>query len=305
MHSRWKVLAAVAVLGAAAGCAPVPDPGTTPETRIVSYLEESIEEGRVVDVSTLVNDVFTTPEERAALDRLYDTFFKVPMFLVQYQAGTGELPTLVQIAEQFRFEGPETASVILSLMESDPRLPRFFERNAEGEIVSLDVEPVLDHPQFGEQIERSIAGWDGRAIPAFTAETFDGGQITSAGLAGRPYMVYVWFSNCPPCVETGPLLVELHQEYRDQGFEIVALNADAYLELPYDPQVPIDYAAGLGMDFVLAHLSAGTAEALGGVSIFPTMFFVDRVGTVMRHFVNFQEKEDLEAAVEATLSPGV
>lgn len=272
-----------------------------PEARIVDYLRGSIEQGRRIEVSELVNEVFTSPEERAELDRLYDTFFKIPMFLVQYQSSSGGIPSLQQIADQFAFNGPETADVILRLMAADPRLPRFFERDADGEISSISVDPVLEHPQFGQALERTLTGWVGRAMPRFETETFDGSPLTSDDLSGTPHMVYVWFSNCPPCVQTGPLLVELYDEYRDSDFEIVAANADRYLELPYDDQSRADYAEHLGMEFTLAYLTAEMHDAFGGVSIFPTMFFVDRDGTVVRHFVNFQELEVLEEAAEATL----
>ena len=303
MHENLKTVVAAIASAFLAGCGVPPDVSSesTPESRVVAYLEESIQARRMVEVSELVNNVFTTPEERAAVSRLYDTFFRVPMFLVQFENGTGELPTLNQIAEQFALEGPATADVILSLMEADPRLPRFFERNGEGELIALEVQPILEHPQFGQAIERSIAGWEGRPMPAFTAETFDGDRLDSAELAGSAVMVYVWFTNCPPCVETGPMLVELDRQYRDRGLEIIALNADRYLELPYDDAMRSDYVESLGMEFRQAYLSAESHDALGGVSIFPTMFFVDASGTIVRHFVNFQERDVLESAIEAII----
>ncbi len=271
------------------------------ETRIVEYLRDSVEQGRRVEPSQLVNEVFTSPEDRAAVGRLYDTFFKVPMFLIQYQSSSGEIPTLREIADQFAFNGPETADVILALMEADPRLPRFFERGADGEIASISVQPVLDHPQFGQVIERNITGWDGRSMPGFATETFDGRPFASDDIAGTPHMIYVWFSNCPPCVQTGPLLVELDEEYRETDFEIVAANADRYLELPYDDQMRADYVERLGMEFTQTYLTTEMHDSFGGVSIFPTMFFIDRDGTVVRHFLNFQEKDVLAEAIEATL----
>lgn len=271
------------------------------ETRIVEYLRNSVEQGQLVEPSQLVNEIFTSPEEMAAIGRLYDTFFKVPMFLVQYQSSSGEVPTLQEIADQFAFNGPETADVILALMQADPRLPRFFERGADGEIASISVQPVLDHPQFGQVIERTLTGWDGRSMPEFATETFDGLPLASGDLAGTPHMIYVWFSNCPPCVQTGPLLVELDEEYRETDFEIVAANADRYLELPYDDQMRADYVERLGMEFTQAYLTTEMHDSFGGVSIFPTMFFVNREGTVVRHFLNFQEKDVLAEAIEATL----
>jgi thiol-disulfide isomerase/thioredoxin len=138
-------------------------------------------------------------------------------------------------------------------------------------------------------------------LPSFVLETFDGGEVRSDDLAGRPYMVYVWFSNCPPCVQTSPILVDLYARYRDRGFEIVAANADRILELPYDDRTRSDYVRDVGIEFVTAHLSEETQNALGGVLVFPTMFFVDRGGRVVRHFLNFQEEAVLVEAIEASL----
>ncbi len=290
MHA-WTVLAAMTLF--------VQQPNA--ETRVVEYLRDSVEQGRRVEPSQLVNEVFTTPEERAAVGRLYDTFFKVPMFLVQYQSSSGEIPTLGEIAGQFAFNGPETADVILALMEADPRVPRFFERGGDGEIASIDPQPVIDHPQFGQAIERTLTGWEGRSMPEVATETFDGRPFASDDIAGTPHMIYVWFSNCPPCVQTGPLLVELDEEYRETDFEIVAANADRYLELPYDDQMRADYVERLGMEFTQTYLTTEMHDSFGGVSIFPTMFFIDRDGTVVRHFLNFQEKDVLAEAIEATL----
>ena len=37
------------------------------------------------------------------------------------------------------------------------------------------------------------------------------------------------------------------------------------------------------------------------MSVFPTMFFVDTKGTIVKHFVNQQDKTSLEAAVRLAL----
>ena len=89
--------------------------------------------------------------------------------------------------------------------------------------------------------------------------------------------------------------------FADSGFTIVGANADRYLELPYDDQTRFDYVERLGIRFTNGHLTEDMQNSYGGVSVFPTMFFVNRNGTIVRHFVNFQEKEALEEAVRATL----
>ena len=272
------------------------------ETRIVEYLKANVTPGRPVVVSDLYNNVFKTPEEKKALERLYNTFFKIPMFIVQYNASSKKIPTLKEISEQFNFNVPGEADVILRIMEADPRVPRFIERNPKtGEITKVDIDKIKASPQFSRVIERSITGFEGKEAPAFSIAAYDGKPITSAQYAGQPHLMYFWFTNCPPCVKTSPILAELYNKYAPKGFKIVGANADKVLELPYDDKVRADYAKKYGFNFTLAHLDTSMQQNYGGVSVFPTMFFVDKNGTIVKHFVNFQEKATLEAAIQQTL----
>ena len=125
--------------------------------------------------------------------------------------------------------------------------------------------------------------------------------LASEALAGTPHLLYFWFTGCPPCVRTSPLLGELDRAYAAKGFRIVALNADRVLELPYTDEDQAAYARKHGWAFAVGHMTAEAQEAYGAVSVFPTMFFVDRKGTVVRHFVNFQEKATLEEAIRMAM----
>jgi len=277
-------------------------PAPEAEARVVEYLKANVKPGQPVVVSELYNTVFTGPEERAALNRLFNTFFKLPLYMAQQQKATGKPPTLAEISEQFRFAVPGQADVMLRIMESDPRMPRFLTRDpATGEIASVDVEKILAHPRFGKALERTITGFEGRPAPVFSTTTYDGQPFTSAALDGKARLVYFWFTGCPPCVRTSPLLAELDKAYAAKGLRIVALNADRVLELPYSDEDRAAYAKAHGWTFTLAHMTAEAQEAYGAVSVFPTMFVVDAKGTIVRHFVNFQEKAVLEEAVRAAL----
>ena len=170
-----------------------------------------------------------------------------------------------------------------------------------GEITKVDIDKIKASPQFSRVIERSITGFEGKEAPAFSIAAYDGKPITSAQYAGQPHLMYFWFTNCPPCVKTSPILAELYNKYAPKGFKIVGANADKVLELPYDDKVRADYAKKYGFNFTLAHLDTSMQQNYGGVSVFPTMFFVDKNGTIVKHFVNFQEKATLEAAIQQTL----
>jgi thiol-disulfide isomerase/thioredoxin len=197
---------------------------------------------------------------------------------------------------------PGEADVLLRVMESDPRMPSFFSRDpTSGEITSVDVDAILASPRFGKALERTITGWEGRRAPAFATTAYDGKPVTSESLAGKPHLLYFWFTGCPPCTRTAPILAELEREYTARGFTIVALNADRVLELPYGDEDRAAYAARNGMGFTLAYMTPEVQAAYGTVSVFPTLFFVNRKGTVVRQFVNFQEKATLERAFRLAL----
>jgi thiol-disulfide isomerase/thioredoxin len=277
-------------------------PAPDAELRVVEYLKTYVQPGQPVVVSHLYNDVFQTHEERVVLDRLFNCFFKLPLFMAQQQQGSGRPPTLAEIEEQFQFRAPGEADVLLRIMESDPRMPRFVTRDpATGEVTSVDVQKILAHPRFGKALERTIAGWEGRPAPAFQVKGYDGATLSSASLAGKPHLLYFWFTNCPPCARTAPLLAELDRAYSAKGFRIIGLNADSVLELPYSDAERAAYAKTNRLDFTLAYMTSEVQEAYGTVSVFPTLFFVDGKGTIVKQFVNFQEKATLESAVRLAL----
>ena len=279
-----------------------PSPAADPEARVVEYLRQNVKPGQRVIVSDLVNNVFTAPDERAALNRLFGTFFKIPLFVAQQQKASGRPPTLNEISEQFRFRIPGTADVLLRIMESDPRMPKFLERDTKtGEITRVDVDAVMAHPRFGKLLERTIAGFEGQPAPAFSITGLDGSAISKDTLKGKPHLLYFWFSNCPPCVRIAPLLVELHKAHAPKGFEVIGVNADKVLEIPTDDAARAAYAAKTGIKFPQAHLTPEMQAAYGQVSVFPTLFFVDRQGTVVKQLVNFQTKAALEEAIQLTL----
>jgi thiol-disulfide isomerase/thioredoxin len=272
------------------------------EARVVEYLKAHVRPGEPVVVSELYNSVFTAPEERAALDRLFDTFFRIPLYAARQQKATGRPPSLAEIAEQFHFLVPGEADLMLRIMESDPRMPRFLDRDPRtGEISRVDVDAVLAHPRFGRALERTIAGWEGRAAPAFETTTLDGQTLRSVDLAGTPHLLYFWFSGCPPCLRTAPLLADLDRVYAPKGFRIVGLNADRALELPYGDGERRAYAAAHGLSFTMAEATPAVLEAYGSVSVFPTIFVVDAKGTVVRQLVNAPDRGTLEAAIRFAL----
>ena len=274
-----------------------------PERRIIQYIRDRLEPGEPLVLSQLYNEVFTTPEERAALDKLTGAFFRIPLFIIEFESREGRLPTLEDISGQFAFYGPEAADVVLSVMESDPRVPKFVKRDPETrELIGIDIEKVKEDARFNQAVERTLTGWEGRRIPPISGTSFDGKEVSLGQFSGKTVLLYVWFTNCPPCVKIGPELVALQKTYAGRGFTVLGLNADRILKLKYDDAYRAEYAAKIGVNYPNLHLTPEVRAALGNVNIFPTLFLIDGSGTIVKHFVNFQSRDVLGPAIESALA---
>jgi hypothetical protein len=132
------------------------DASGNPEERIVAYLRDNVRPGQPVYVTELHNDVFTRPEEQAALQRLYDIFFEIPAFAARIYTNEGRIPTLQEMSSHFQLTIPGEMDVLLRVMEADPRMPRFLERDpASGEIVRIDVAQIMADERFGRPLRNS------------------------------------------------------------------------------------------------------------------------------------------------------
>ncbi len=272
------------------------------EERVVQYLKEHVKPGEQLVVGNLYNNVFKSPEERKVLDRLFNTFFKIPIFVAQYKVSTGQIPALADIARQFSLPVPGEASVLLSIIDNDPRVPRFIKRDPQsGEITDVDIEAVKKDRRFGQVLERTLAGWVGKDAPPFDLQLFDGKPLSSEELKGKNYLLYFWFTGCPPCVRISPHLVELQRRFGKKDFTVVGINADKYLELETTDEQRSAYARKEGFNFPVAYLTKKMQNDYGNVNVYPTLFLVDAKGVIRRYYVSYQPLERLSEDIAALL----
>lgn len=272
------------------------------EQRVLDYVSAHIKPGQPLVVSDLYNRVFTRPDERRALNKLYRAFFRIPLFVAQYQQQNGHPPSLKVIAGQFDLPSPKAASVLVRVMECDPRVPHFFTRNAKtGEITSVDVAAIKSDPHFGHVLNRQLSGFKGREAPELTLARMGGGEIHLAYPAEKVVLLYVWFTGCPPCMKETPALVGLQKEFGARGLEVVGANADQLLGLGYDDAVRERYARERHINFLLGAWNHEADTAFGSIAIFPNLFLIGRDGMMIHHWVGYTAPADLRQALQAAL----
>ena len=273
------------------------------EARVIGYIRDHLRPGEPLLITELAK-TFTEPDERKALDKLYNAFFRIPLFVVQYQSKFGKPPSLKTLTEQFDLKDVQSADVLLRVMESDPRVPRFLTRDPKtGEITSVDVEKIRSIPRFGQAVDYQLGGWEGKPAPDFTLSKIDGGDVSAKALRGKVTLLYVWFTGCPPCMKETPALVALNRGLSGRDFVIVSANADRILGLSYDDAVRHRYVEEQKINFPVTHWTRDADKAYGNISVFPTLFLINRGGTVTHHWIGFTSSEELRQAIDQELKP--
>jgi cytochrome c biogenesis protein CcmG/thiol:disulfide interchange protein DsbE len=116
----------------------------------------------------------------------------------------------------------------------------------------------------------------GFAAPDFSLNTPDGQSISLSELRGRPVLVNLWTSWCPPCRAEMPAMQNAYEAYHDQGFEILAVNATNQ----DSQQDAIDFAGQYGLTFPILLDTSGEVSGLYQLRSLPTSFFIDRNGVI-------------------------
>ena len=266
------------------------------ETRVLTKLEQLMQQGAPLTFSRLHNDSRFEKEEKDFIGRMYEILFAIPSFLKSEHEQTESIPTLRKIADHFGVT-VESIDLLLTVMAADRRVPSFFVRDqASKEITSLQLARIAGFIRKHEGGVQ-VTGWEGRPIPSFRIETFGDKTLSSANLAGTNILLYFWFTGCPPCVRITPHLKSLHEKYQGSNFKLIGLNADRVLGLTATDRDREDYQKRHGINFVNAHIDEATREAFGQVNVFPTLFAVNSEGVVTRHLINYQDWSTLDEAV--------
>lgn len=67
-------------------------------------------------------------------------------------------------------------------------------------------------------------------LPDAAWPDLSGQTVQLAGLKGRPVLINLWASWCPPCIAELPLLTALHHAHAADGLRVVGVNIDVDLE---------------------------------------------------------------------------
>lgn len=116
----------------------------------------------------------------------------------------------------------------------------------------------------------------GFLAPEFSLPALDGNTIHLSNLRGRPVLVNVWASWCPPCKAEMPAIQAVQDRYRDQGLVVLAVNA-ATQDTPEAARLFIETG---GYTFPVLLDIQGEVTRNYRIHSLPTSFFIDTEGII-------------------------
>lgn len=139
--------------------------------------------------------------------------------------------------------------------------------DGDGDVLRLDTPGEFIDPA-STNVEN-----DGDALPAFEL-TNAGGESVVLEPEGRPLVVNLWYSTCPPCARELAAFADVESEFGDE-IRFVGVN-------PYDDAATMEeFAANRGVGYeLLLDPEFAVADELG-VLQFPVTLFVSADGKIV------------------------
>jgi peroxiredoxin len=126
-----------------------------------------------------------------------------------------------------------------------------------------------------------------------TAAAFDlpligeAGRVSLAAQHGKPVLMEVFASWCSVCKRASPRLVEAWQAHHADGVTFLAVSVDE------DPSAASQIKADWHIPFAVA-LDDGSVSRNYGISMLPTLIYIDKNGTVRHASAGLTSRSDVE-----------
>ncbi len=139
----------------------------------------------------------------------------------------------------------------------------------------------------------------GDSIPAFALKDVEGNMVSSQELLGKPYVVAVFATWCPPCkMELAALEKDVWQPLKEKGVGVIGINFG-----DEDASLVSGFAEELGLTFPMLVDMPGKFRQEVGISAVPQSLVIGPDGKIINMHIGFTDESvaatarELEAAL--------
>lgn len=122
----------------------------------------------------------------------------------------------------------------------------------------------------------TAAPQQGFSAPDFTLTSITGETVMLSDLRGKAVLVNLWATWCPPCRAEMPAIEKVYNEYKDQGFVVLAVNM-TYQDA-FDKIEPFVKEQGLTFPILLDE--TGSLANSYQLRSLPSSYFIGRNGVI-------------------------
>jgi thiol-disulfide isomerase/thioredoxin len=140
---------------------------------------------------------------------------------------------------------------------------------------------------------------DRNSAPNFFWTDHNGKKVSFAEFSkGKPVLVNFWATWCGPCVHEMPDLVALNDEYTAKGALVIGISADR-------DEDALNLVSGFTKEKNVAYPividNGDLEEAFGGLRGYPTTFYIDKNGKIVKKMIGAQSKATFAKEFDAIL----
>lgn len=148
-----------------------------------------------------------------------------------------------------------------------------------------------DAPDTGPEVGLDV----GNLAPDFTVRTINGQSVTLSELRGQVVLLNFWGTWCGPCRREMPEFQDAYEQYKDDGFTILALAVRDRLDAVYE------FRSEFGLTFPIAMDEGNQITDLYGVVSQPSTYIIDEAGIIRHRVFGLVLPEQLQEMVHDVL----
>lgn len=165
----------------------------------------------------------------------------------------------------------------LAILEGIPTKSQEITTNTQ-ETTRVYNSDLLKAPKSGTNESQPLVSVIGISIGSdsldFTLFDLEGNTIRLSDFRGQVVMVNFWATWCGPCKVEMPAFQNYYEQFKDEGFMVLAVNFD-------EPEQDVrDFQEELGLTFPLLLDPRAEVQRLYQIRGYPSSVFINRVGKI-------------------------
>jgi thiol-disulfide isomerase/thioredoxin len=199
-------------------------------------------------------------------------------------------------------EAMESSAEAVNTPASDPSaaMEAPSDEMTSDEVVSDDLASAdVTSDDLAVSDEGGIVGVDTSGLqdaPPWKLYDLAGNAVSSDQFKGQVVLVDFWATWCGPCRKSIPDLIELYNEYKDQGLVVVGMSLDQK-----GPSVVEPFVAQMKIGYPIVMGNQQVVQDFGGVRGIPTAFVISQDGKIYQKYVGLRPKAVFEKDIKDLL----